>query len=213
MPAPTRGAAISAALIGLIALIACAPATTAPPPVPLADDQIREVGLSAGAGAFVFYTRSCPGNPYADCRTDVDLSPAIDGMFWYRRSRARWDHGFSAGLGSSSLNLGGFARVRLNGDPERRYVGLQLDAGILWASLGVPLSMELQDGLWIYTNPSFGLRWAGPLYVPVGLNKTLNQRSALNVELLYRGEVGPLTSLGYYDAPILTASAGWSRRF
>ncbi len=206
-----------AALVGALTLVgfllcACAPPTSTPPPMPMADGQIRELGFALSGGSYIYHTVYCPENPYAECRKDTDLWPAIDGQAWYRRARNRWEHGFTASAGNSSTSLGGFARVRMN-QSETSYVGLQVDAGLLWASFGVPMSGQLREGLWIYTNPSFGLRFTGPLYVPIGINKTFDERNTLNVELLYRGEFGNLSSLGYVEAPILTASAGLSRQF
>ncbi len=61
-------------------------------------------------------------------------------------------------------------------------LGLAVNGGLLWADVGVPMAWRLEGGLWLYTEPSLGLRAAGPVYLPVGLRLPVGTHWAVDVE-------------------------------
>ncbi len=61
-------------------------------------------------------------------------------------------------------------------------VGFQVSGGWLWADLGVPVTVPLGDRIWLYTEPSVGIR-SHVLRLPVGAGFRLGKHVTLAPEV------------------------------
>lgn len=127
-------------------LWACAPVPHMPPPVPLAKGEVIFGGTgTAGSSPYL------QGNPYSSpVLGTVQVwggIPIRDGLIFHSSAfYSPNDHPDATGGG-----------VGLRQDlfrPEWGQVGVQVGVGWLYASLGVPISVELSDPLTLYTHPT-----------------------------------------------------------
>jgi hypothetical protein len=210
-PTPER-VARSLAMIAAAYFVfwACAPPTSLPPPVPMAADQAVEFGGAATGGAYLTTSRSCPESQ--GCSPELDPTYGADAQLWL--STPVGDRGTLGALlfgGTTTvIGGGGFGRVKLNSSPDS-YIGLQGSAGWLWASVGVPLSVRVAGDTWLYTSPSVGFHFTGLVSLPVGVSVHLAEDVLLNAELNYTTDV--MTSLGYYEVPLVHAGLGIAKRW
>ena len=169
---------------------ACAPPSTLPAPIPMA----RGDGVLLGGGATVSLAagEDCrvedraafdSGLPYTPTCSTV-LQPMADGASWGVVPLSdRWAMGWQLGAGRATPGITGGAMGRYDfTKSDRMLIGAQLELGAFWASVGVPASFELRDGLWLYTHPSVGLRLSGLGRIPVGVGVPLGTRLRLDME-------------------------------
>ena len=183
----------------------CAPPTTLPPPVPMAEDATAMTGMALVSG---------PGAARPGALLLGGTEPEIDFTVWGHRKR----HGglllggvMFAGT-TSLLGAGLYARKSFNNSPDF-LIGGQFSGGLLWASVGLPFSIRIHGDVWLYTHPTFGYRLATPLFLPLGLSMPAG-RGQISVEatlgLTMENSVNrSLAELGYFDAPLLRFSLGF----
>jgi hypothetical protein len=171
--------ALARAVVGLLsayfALWACAPAVTMRAPVPMTADQDLEVGF---AGAWT----GCASGEFG-C-TDLFAGQGPDGQFWFSRTIApKVQLGFVGGLGlTQAVSFGGWGRFHLV-QTDRFASGVDLEAGWLWAAVGVPMGWRLAGDTWIYTNPSVGLRPSSTARLPLGLGIGFAEGARVDTEV------------------------------
>ncbi len=164
------------AVVG-VAGIACAPVAGVAPLL-RANAGEREFGgsLTYGRGNVTDYlakqerTESCFGPCFDNlptAKTTLQRFTDTQGWFMYR-GRGRVDGGALVFFGSSAvLGMGGILRWRLV-DSEVFRLGLQLSGGWLWASAGLPVSIQVTRDIAVYAVPTAGAQ-ASPLRLPVGV--------------------------------------------
>lgn len=163
-----RPTALLVALAPALALSACGPSMTLPPPIPL------------GTGDLTQETGGAVATSFRSNRDELN----IDGQLWYMtRANAKRDVGMLVFLGQTSfLGIGGTARQYLLKTDDTA-LGIDAQLGFFWVALGAPASYQLTDGLWIFTNPSVGYRFA-PFKVPLGVSFQLTDQARLDIELM-----------------------------
>ncbi len=158
-------------LIGLLA--GCSPVAAFRPLVPLTLDDPRE--LSVGVTGVIGGTQSALGD--YPLGAGVNLEAWLDGRLG---ERVVLGGGLFAGqTGSVGAGLGLRWLAVKQAD---RTLGLALNGGLLWVDVGVPMAWRLDGEAWVYSEPSFGLRQAGLVYLPVGLRLPLGTGWSLDVE-------------------------------
>lgn len=164
----------------------CAPVMSLPPPVPLPAGLPSQVGLGAS------YSIGTDGTA-----VNTNAPFGIDGQVWYlRQALPNLDFGLQVYGGATSiLGGGGLVRTRFIQN-ERFNLGAQLSGGWLWLDVGMPVSVKLGNGTWIYTNPTFGYRGVGLARIPLGVSLEAGPRFRVNLELganLWAGALGSLS--------------------
>lgn len=84
-------------------------------------------------------------------------------------------------------------------ETDRLVLGLDGQVGLLWASLGVPLAARVNERVWIFTEPSVGLRNTGLFDLPLGVALHVHDRVDLSVQADY-AITPPLMKLGYVES-------------
>lgn len=120
--------AVAALCVGYFALWACAPMTVGPSPVPLAEEAPNafggDVGVSVMNGGYFLAEGA---------------GPHI-GLWYARELGPRWSGWMRLSSGKHSvLSGGGGLRVDLTAPSSRVLAGLDLEAGGVYARIGVPL--------------------------------------------------------------------------
>lgn len=164
----------------------CAPVMSLPPPVPLPE------GLRSQVGGGVSYSLGSDGEP-----ANPNVPAGIDGQIWYlRQALPNLDFGLQVYGGATSiLGGGGLVRARFVQN-ERFNLGAQLSGGWLWLDVGLPVSVKLGNGTWVYTHPTFGYRGVGLARIPLGVSLEASPAFRVNLELgvnLWAGTLGLLT--------------------
>lgn len=155
-------------LLALLSLLlpGCTPIASMPPPTPLAEGARTDLGMAVNAGWQDTNISGCGDNLF------VFLPCAGAGVSgWYTIEPAP-SLSFSV-LGYAGIQefAGGGFMLRLRPVHTRRFsLGLQLDGGWLWGSVGVPIAVGIDDHTWVYTNPSVGPRALTPVRIPVGVS-------------------------------------------
>lgn len=188
------------------ALWACAPAATMRP-MTLDLDTPDEFGIGAAA--------TFPTDPTAACTNELfSCEGGFNGQLWYQH---RFDERFSFGgtlfAGQTSI-VGGGVIARFHWvEIDRLRFGTDLEAGFLWGAVGLPLSVRLVDDLWVYTNPSVGLRFVQPARFPLGVAWGVTDNVWLTAEGAWGFDfLSSPTRSGIYDNH-WTAALGGSYRF
>ncbi len=89
---------------------------------------------------------------------------------------------------------------------ERLRLGASLSAGLLFASPGLPVSLQLGERTWLYAVPTYRFqRVTAPDYLPLGVARDLKSGRQLT------GEVGASGLLGAYELARFHAAVGVSR--
>lgn len=155
-------ALVAAVCVAYFALWACAPAATVRPDLPMAQGQTVGIGLSG--------TRGLIGRE--NCR-DVLLSSASScaaGQLWLHFEALDWFQfgvvGFAGDV--NGAGLGPYGRLRLVTEPNFR-MAVDLSAGVAWFAAGLPIAMRLGESLWLYSEPSIGLRIFNAGRLPIGV--------------------------------------------
>lgn len=187
------------------ALWACAPAATMRP-MTLDMDTPNEFGLAGSVTQFVGAPETCADDLFG-------CSAGFDGQIWYQR---RFLERFSFGgtiFGGESSNLGAGVFGRFHWlETDRFRLGTDLEGGFLWGAVGVPFSVRLVGNLWVYTNPSVGMRLAQSARFPLGVAYGINEHWWIQAEGAY--------GFNFLDSPfeplrndLWTAAVSGSYRF
>jgi hypothetical protein len=206
---PRRAVAVAAASVAVcyFAFWACAPTSTLPPPVPMADQPHGEyyAGLGSGLG----------WNSWPPEGESADLAALnVNAAFGYNLG-----DGVSSGLiayGPGVYDLrwaefwpsaGAGAYLRYLATPGQRFAtGFNLQVGWLYASAGLPLSGRLGRRVWLWTQPSVVVEpdsLVQPSYrFPLGLSVVLREQRALTVQ-------ANLQKLGYMDGTLVSLELGF----
>lgn len=156
-------------------LLACAPAATLAPPVPLADGQVAEIGGSITGGGLV---------PDSDtgCALVAGCAGASGQIYATYTWRERVDLGLMAFGGNTSLFGGGvYGRFWYIDNPRFR-LGGELQAGLFWAAAGVPIAGQLHPRVWMYSNPTLGIRYLSLFRVPLGVSVQVTDHLLVSAE-------------------------------
>lgn len=160
--------------MSLMALTACMPPSSMPPPVPLPDGSRHQVGVAAS------------GMLETESRGGFHLDGRQEALQLYTQHKAgeRFTIGGQLTAGRYSVPVSGrwdtlpFGsvgfQVRYSAyRTERVVLGASLGGGWLYGQLGAPAALRLGDRLWIGTHPSVHYdqywRWGGDVPVVVAL--------------------------------------------
>jgi hypothetical protein len=194
------------------ALVACAPVSQMPPPIPNVGDE-----LSAG-GAVVVGAHNV--NARTDSADDLRVHANLQGWTSYAVNDRLNVFG-TAFVGTSSyVGIGVGLRLDLL-ENERFLLGLQASGGAAFGAVGLPVAVKLTDQLTLYTHPSasnvtfarsnyaiteivpqlpFGLWWTSPS--GLGLGAELGTQGH---RYRYYSEIGPRSEKQPIElAPYLT---------
>ncbi len=200
-----------------IAFWACAPPATLPAPIPLGRNDGVELGIGAASS---FVSRQ-------DCRYDngpvdtanlsepvCEVNPHVlpDMLHWGLfgvTDQVALGWRTSIGAGTPGIAAGAVARWDWT-EGANSLVGPQLEVGIAWASLSFPVSYQVKERMWVYTQPSVGLRQNGTATLPIGLGLPLGRRLRLDIEGGIAGPFRPdaLSVFDSYGSYRTWASAG-----
>lgn len=171
-------------------LWACAPAATMAPPVPFAEGDKNEIGIGPIYTGVPF--DSAPG-------MFVNEYSGLDGRFWYKHQFGdRFDVGFTLFGGYTSYVGAGFDLRYYFLRKDRIRMGLDLQGGWLWGTVGVPMGFKLTEGVWFFTNPAIETRELGILNFPAGLSLAINDKIQLIPEVGLRVGGANGSYVGWY---------------
>lgn len=180
---------------------ACAPTSTMPPPVPLAEQPQAEIYVDNMAAAAWYSKYNVPQDGLRADFVSMNLNAAGGYSYGSGLSAGVFGH-YSLfldtdGGGSTSLSFGGGGYLRyLTTDFDRLALGFNLQAGWLHAGAGVPLSFRVGERAWVWTQPTLILEpGAGdPLCyrLPLGVSVVTRDRRAWTVQ-------ANLQRLGYME--------------
>ncbi len=148
--------------VAYFALWACAPAATIRPDLPMRNGQNVGIGLGVASGVL----------GRANCRNVVldTASNCTSGQLWAHFEASDWFQfgvvGFAGDV--NGAGLGPYARLRLITETDFR-MAVDLSAGLAWFAAGLPMAFRLGDALWVYTEPSVGMRIFNAGRLPIGL--------------------------------------------
>lgn len=162
----------------------CFPNAAMRPPTPMVGGACDEVGIAAVGGAWF---QAGSEEVYPGCEGDDCGGPYTDALAeiegWYYHSFGSWDLGAIAFAGATSVGGGGLLIRSHSEDSSRIRSALEVQLGWLWASIGVPVAVELTSDDWLYFAPRMWTGWsilsAG---LPVGVSTKLTSTSALLLE-------------------------------
>ena len=160
-------------------LWACGPALSGPPPVPMAEGKQHEIGLAPHAGV-----AWDPGSkPTLRCADVLTTCAGPTGQLWYRHQLKSFDVGGVVFGGAPTL-VGAGALFRWRYLQRSRFIAaLQADGGLLWGSVGLPVSWAINDRTWLTLHPQAALkRWA-PLRLAANLHHTTPGGLSLGLEV------------------------------
>ncbi len=169
---------------------ACAPPATLPAPIP--HGKAEGIELGGGLTASGAFSEDCRTTQRVELGTELVGEPSCertlvvlpDAMHWgVVPLNDQWAVGWQLGGGMGTPGLTGGAMGRLDlAKSDRRLIGPQLELGFAWVALGIPMSLQVNDKVWIYTHPSVGLRINGMARAPVGLALDVGKRLRLDME-------------------------------
>ena len=170
--------------IVFLVLCACAPMSANPPPTPIPEQAMGELGFGVNRGMLfdsdgVITDRTeLTLPPVANLRVSARLPTSLFGLDKHN------EVGLVGSLGTpAGLSAGGYFRHSIVRD-DGVSVGLQLDGGWLWAGASLPLAYRITGSFWLTTMP--GMRAsAGHLvaHLPVGMGWQLNDAFRIDAEV------------------------------
>lgn len=193
-----------------LALWACAPPSVVAPMVPMNQEKGLDLGAALTGGAQLTNPQDWGAGEHE--LGDRYAATAMGGQVWAVQDMGRVDLGGTFGLlvpdanGDSGFHLGAMVRPHLV-ERENLLVGLDLELGVLWASVGLPVSVRASDRAWIYTDPSVGWRLSGICHVPLGVSVQTSDDVRLNAEVEYM-----TGAMGYVEGPLVVGTLGLSYR-
>lgn len=168
-------AAVAGASVAYFVLWACAPAASMRPPTLERDPDPRRARTELGFA--VTGTRPFEGSQGCEpLESGTDISPSerrrtcVDTQLWLSFRERAWEIAGIAGLGETQVIALGFAFRNYIEDHESFRIAAEGSVGWLFAEVALPAAFALAPGVWIYTAPSAGLRFAGSFRLPVGLS-------------------------------------------
>lgn len=188
---------VLAGAVAWFALWACAPPSVVAPMVPLNQAKGWDLGFAASAGA----------GPPVNHRA---VSLAAGTQAWAVRDLGRVDIGGTLGAMGAQGDVGPHLGVMLRPhviERENVVVGLDLQLGVSWASVGLPVSVRASDRVWVYTDPTLGMRYTGAFVIPVGLSVEANEHLRVSTEVELLGG-----DIGYIEKPFILGTVGLSYR-
>ncbi len=153
------------ALSAYFALWACAPSASFRP-ITLDLDAPHEIGVggTASADAYGYY--------------------GSDAQLWYaQRVGKKFSLGGTVFGGATDVVGVGFLGRYHAIEGEKFRLGVDFEAGFLYAAAGLPIAFKLADSVWLYTNPSVGLRSNGIARLPLGAQFNLGKHFVLGAEV------------------------------
>jgi len=178
--------------IVFLVLCACVPMSANPPPTPMPEQAMGEVGFGVNRGMLfdsdgvitdrkVDFFPNVP--PMANLRVAVRVPTSLFGTTRFGLDKHH-EVGLVGSLGNPELlSAGGYLRYSIVRD-DGVSVGLQLDGGLLWAGASLPLAYRITGSFWLTTMP--GMRAsAGHLvaHLPVGMGWQLNDAFRIDAEV------------------------------
>lgn len=185
-PQQLLATALAALCLGYFALWACAPAATIRPNLPM--QQGQSIGIGASGATGLINRDAC-----RDVTLSGDAQSCTSGQLWVHVQPSDW---FSFGVVGfagdvNGVGVGPYARLHLLNDPLVR-IALDAQLGVAWAAVGLPIAGRLSDQIWVYTEPSIGVRSFNAARLPAGVAVDLGF-------VRVHGEVGVGTGSGNGD--------------
>lgn len=219
----TRGPMILGAIaVSYFVFWACAPPSVVAPMTPMADPRGWDLGGSLSAGGSmrtVGVYDSGPGETggieYELVDERREVAQTYGGQVWGVYDAGRVAIGGTLGA-AAVLDEGGGVHGGVMVRPtllerDDLMVGLDVQLGWLWGSLGVPISVRATDRVWVYTDPSLGLRYTGLVNVPLGVSIEVAEKVRFNAEVdVWAGQ--ELLDMGYLDGATVLGTVGVSYR-
>jgi hypothetical protein len=159
---------------------ACAPMMSVPPARPISQGHDKEFGGGIMAQ---------PGEECPDCPKTVEVALDIawkQGFLWYRRqepgSPLQWGGTVFAGV--PFVSGGGYVRYNLI-DNSRGIIGLQLDGGLLYGGIGLPVGIPVDDQgkIWLTVQPSAHFSMVPLVHAPIGMSFKLNDSQHIDTQI------------------------------
>lgn len=146
-----------------LALWACAPMATMPALMP--QDQARPNQFNV-AGAI-----ARPAGISNEFYSDNGRFKA-SGQATYLHQFKWLDVGGQVAAGNTGAAIGALGRVRVINRQDLQ-LGFQVSGGLLYSVIGMPVSALISEGIWLYTNPNYGLALP-EVQLPAGIAVTLD---------------------------------------
>ncbi len=154
------GVVAAALSVAYFVLWGCMPMTAMPPPVPSA-------GGEGGSVQFVAYDEE--PKPSAWHKPKAYKSYGLGYQRWRLFEREKFDWALIGHVGVPSLaGVGGMIRAPLV-KSEKSYLGVSASVGLIWANIGLPMSVALGDATWLYSRPALTGGLCCRFHVPLGL--------------------------------------------
>jgi hypothetical protein len=174
---------------------ACAPMMSAPPSPPIPDTQVHESGISINGGAMF------AENPLGDLAHPQGYNGgALNLQTHYRRPIvAGGEFGLISSIGLPSMIAGGayYRAPGYSGDIFN--IAPQIELGFLWTGFRVPMSVKVEDKVWVTTQPALTAGSQSHLMVPLGISRTLGKGFRLDSEFGVRYELNGEYGFEYLD--------------
>ena len=192
--------------------LGCAPAMMAPTAVPLVPGNSVEFGFGGMAGQNLSEATE-QNSEVENMWSDVTGSePHRNVQIWGRFNTddediASSEFGLLAQAGLFSFLSGGlYWRKPVFTASETRQIGLQLEGGVYWAGVGLPLSFRVSDNVWISSMPTARYSAYSTVHLPVGVSYQLADAVRLDASAGVHGYVLPNNNpedwMGYGAAAI-----------
>lgn len=199
------GVVTGALSVAYFVLWGCMPTGLIPPPLPSADSRDLERGVAVNVLAF-------DGNPSkGDWYQPQDYSAGGGLQGWLLQPGEDGDKAFLIHAGwPNVMGIGRMYRAPLVQN-EKAYLGLSGSIGLAWLNAGLPMSVAVNDRVWLYSQPSLapvvsqknlGVR------IPIGLVHETKSGNRIIHELGFRqqadlsfnrDENDPLLNTFYYS--------------
>jgi hypothetical protein len=175
-------AAVAVLGVAYVALWACAPIASGPPPAPMADGREHELG-----GTFSFVQTPNDASSYLlgnDCSRGVAVGCSGPSLAaWYRFDRGRWDLTTQVYGGVPTfVGLTGRLAVRAV-QTDHVFVAPAVQAGWLTGGLSVPVGLAVSPDTWLVLTPTAQLSAVGLVRGSAGVWHTGPKGAVVGVEL------------------------------
>lgn len=137
------------------------------PPVPFAEGDRNEIGV----GPIVTRSVISGGGMF------INEDSGLDGRFWYKHQFGeRFDLGFTLFGGVTSYVGAGLDMRYYFMRKDRIRMGLDIQGGWLWATIGMPIGYQIDDQIWFFTNPAIETREIGIINLPAGISVNTSEK-------------------------------------